>query len=149
MDQHLFDAFEEFLFAQVRMKYATRVLLRQGLKEADLDLTVEMMATLVELERHRGCSQTDLADLLVRDRASTTALLDNLAQRQLIERRSHDTDRRTKLIFLTALGEQRLVQVKAIFERVYRTASQGLDPHELQAAATLSARIKANCQGSA
>lgn len=83
---------------------AYRILVRRRFKEAQIDLTVEMLQVLGCLWQQDNQSQQELADRLLKDKVSMTYLINNLSKRQLVVRCDTDSDKRVKLIQLTPEG---------------------------------------------
>ncbi len=83
---------------------AYRILVRRRFKEAQIDLTVEMLQVLGCLWLKDNQSQQELADRLLKDKVSMTYLINNLSKRGLVIRCDTDVDKRVKLIQLTPAG---------------------------------------------
>lgn len=82
-------------------------------------LTDATWAPLVRLhDAGDGIQQKDLALRLGLREPSLVRLLDILQEGGLIERRSDETDRRAKLIFLTDAGRASVAQIRKILVRV-------------------------------
>jgi DNA-binding MarR family transcriptional regulator len=67
-------------------------------------LTQGQYTVLVTLNERGPLGQRRLAELVAVDARNIVAVLDSLAQRELIERRPDDTDRRRRLVALTDKG---------------------------------------------
>jgi MarR family transcriptional regulator for hemolysin len=78
--------------------------------------------------------QKDLAAALTLDGSSVVRLLDALEASHLIERREEDTDRRAKIITLTARGLSIIEQVETVSREVRNTTLIGLSHDELRVA---------------
>jgi MarR family transcriptional regulator for hemolysin len=78
--------------------------------------------------------QKDLAAALTLDGSSVVRLLDALEASQLIERREEDTDRRAKIIALTARGLSIIERVEAVSREVRNTTLIGLSDDDLRVA---------------
>jgi MarR family transcriptional regulator for hemolysin len=61
-----------------------------------------------------GISQKDLAVRVGLDGSSLVRLLDILAARGLVERRTDETDRRAKLVFLTEAGRMAVADIRHV-----------------------------------
>lgn len=87
----------------------TRMSFRQAitgiLKKSNVDITFEMLQILTCLWREQGISQQTLADRTVKDKASLTYLITNLEKKEMVCRKEGNSDRRNKLVYLTAKGE--------------------------------------------
>lgn len=70
-----------------------------------LGLTRSQWTVLVRLGWQPGCSQSELAEMLEVEKATAGRLIDRLEEEGLLERRSDDTDRRIKRIYMTERGQ--------------------------------------------
>ena len=98
----------EFFFKTA--KHRSRVLGRYGLTPGDA-------RALASLEAGEGRAMGALAEEWSCDASNATWMVDRLEERGLAERRSLPTDRRVKLVVLTALGRKTRA---AIMERMYQ-----------------------------
>lgn len=73
---------------------------------ADSGLTPNDARALFVLDRTRGRSMSELADEWLCDASNATWIVDRLEERGLAERRTIPTDRRVKLVVLTAKGDR-------------------------------------------
>lgn len=78
----------------------------------NINITLEMYLVLRCLWEKDGRNQQEISDLLYRDKASLTSLIDNLEKRNLVVRVQNQSDRRNKNIFLT--NEGNLIKQKVI-----------------------------------
>ena len=78
--------------------------------------------------------QKDLAAALALDGSSVVRLLDALEASKLIERREENSDRRAKIIALTARGWSIIEQVEAVSQEVRNATLIGLSDDELAVA---------------
>lgn len=73
---------------------------------AEDGLTVAQVGTLAYLYEEPDLGQNELAARLGIDRSNATLLIDELEDRGLVERKVSETDRRAKLLRLTAAGRK-------------------------------------------
>jgi DNA-binding MarR family transcriptional regulator len=124
---------------------AYRRLCQQNLDQVVENLTVDQALTLIVLNKHPGLSQQQIAELVFKDKASLTRIIELLVQKGLLSRALHATDRRKFDLHLTVPGQELLARLAATIERNQQTALRGLDAAELaQFHATLQ-KIMANC----
>lgn len=123
---------------------AFRSYLRQRFKECHLDLTAEMVQVLHYLWSHHCVNQQQIANAVNRDKASLTAMLDNLVRRELVERQEDRQDRRNKRIVLTAKGQALEQQVMPLVQEMYAVAGQTLPEQQLHAGLAMLAQITQN-----
>jgi DNA-binding MarR family transcriptional regulator len=123
---------------------AFRCYLRQRFKECDIDLTTEMMQVLRYLWRHDCVNQQQIADAVNRDKASLTAMLDNMVRRELVTRCEDSRDRRNKRIVLTTKGRALEHEVVPIIREMYAIAGKGVLPQQLEAGMAVLALLTQN-----
>src|SRR4249920_898241 len=84
---------------------------------ADRGLTPNDARALFALDRARGRSMSELADEWMCDASNATWIVDRLEERGLAERRTIPTDRRVKLVVLTATGDRtRREMIRTLYE---------------------------------
>ena len=67
----------------------------------ELGLTAAQWEVLSYIYRRQGLTQTELADLLATGKSPLGKKLDSLEAKGMVERKSDDTDRRVKRIYMT------------------------------------------------
>ena len=124
---------------------AYRRLCQQNIDLVMPNLTVDQGLVLLVLDKHPALSQQQIAELVFKDKASLTRIIELLVQKGLVSRAIHPTDRRKFDLHLTAPGRLTLGQLAGTIALNQQTALQGLGAEELaQFAATLQ-KIIANC----
>jgi DNA-binding MarR family transcriptional regulator len=87
-----------------------------------LDLKTGQLDVLMNLYRHPGMSQHDLARKLLVGRSNITMLVPQLEQRALVRRENDEKDKRVLRLFLTQSGEALLMEAlkvhMALIEKV-------------------------------
>ena len=78
----------------------------------DLDLTQKQVGMLWLVDDHPGISQTDLAQRLRMDRATTMAIVNRLAAKEYLLRGKSPSDARKQTLNLTDKGRKALVVAK-------------------------------------
>src|SRR5215467_10405364 len=91
-----------------------------------LGLTRSQWQTLAYLSNNEGIHQAGLADILEIEPITLVRILDRLAERGLIERRQHPTDRRTWLLFLKDAARPLLEDMQRIGEATRAEALSGV-----------------------
>jgi DNA-binding MarR family transcriptional regulator len=81
---------------------------------APLDLNPRTFALLRHIEAAEGQSQHALAEALRLPPSRMVALLDELEERNLVERRPHPTDRRVRALHLAPAGKRLLGKAKKV-----------------------------------
>lgn len=96
--------------------------LQRNLDEAGLDLTVDQWVLVDHVRRNPGISQTELAEMTVKDTPTVTRMLDLLIKKSLAERRPDPSDRRKFSVHLSPAGEATYEQALPIVVDVRRRA---------------------------
>ncbi len=82
---------------------------------APLDIKIVQLDVLMNLYRHPGMSQHDLARRLLVGRSNITMLLPQLERQGLLRREADGKDKRVMRLFLTAEGESLLMEALAVY----------------------------------
>jgi DNA-binding MarR family transcriptional regulator len=116
---------------------AFRDALRQLLKAAGTDLTSEMLPVMRYLWAHDGANQQEIANAVGRDKATLTAMIDNLVRRELVTRCEDSQDRRSKRIVLTAKGLELEQRIAPAFDAMITQAGRHVTTSQLRASAAV------------
>jgi DNA-binding MarR family transcriptional regulator len=81
---------------------------------------------LAYLSRYDGISQSDLAESLEIGRAALGGLVDRLEAMGLVRRAPHDSDRRAKLVYLTAEGSNVIDHMRVKSDQMSEAILAGL-----------------------
>lgn len=108
---------------------------------ADVALTQKQYAALHLIRANPGASQADIAALLGTDRATMMALIDRLDQRELVERRRSNTDRRRQELHLTTSGKAFLTKAEQILSEHEARFSSLFSEKELKTLVAALARV--------
>ena len=112
-----------FLLARLGLAFKARALAK--LEEAGFDpYDYSVLAILDEGARQ---AQATIADTLALDPSRLVALLDSLEERKLVERQRDPNDRRRHVVSITALGEQRLAELRDLVEELEDEYFEPLD----------------------
>ena len=121
------EAARHFTHLLYELRDCLRQFMQQKFKENNVDLTYEMHQIMACLWRKDGINQQELADLTLKDKASMTYLIDNLTKRGLVKRTEDSSDRRSKLIYLTAKGRGLGKKVEPWVTELFTIASRDFD----------------------
>jgi len=140
--------------ARLRFGFALVGLARRWRRELDermaaLGLSDAAWPPLVHLDRSGdGITQNELAARCGIDGSTLVRLLDMLAEQGLIERRVSPTDRRSRLVFLTAKGRRSLTSVYRVLQQAEVTMLRDIDDKHLQATLDIFAqKVPHECAG--
>jgi len=126
------------------MRSYLRRYLQVKIKEHQLDISFELVEILAYLWRKDGVNQQEIADIIFKDKSSTTYLIDNLVKRNLVKREKDGKDRRNKLIYLTAEGKQLQQQFYPLVIEMFEKATQGIQAAAMERALLLMNKMNDN-----
>lgn len=103
----------------VLLHAAMYIRLRLGEFLERYELTEGRHAVLMSLDRagSRGLSQAEVADQLMQSESNISSLINHLQKDGLVDRRWSDTDRRKRILHLTAPGQELLDRVETARHR--------------------------------
>lgn len=109
--------------AVLRAERAVASALARALQPFDLKLA--QLDLLMNVYRHPGISQHDLARRLLVGRSNVTMLLPALETRGLVTREGDEKDKRILRLSLTAPGEELLLRALDVYSALIEKAMQG------------------------
>jgi DNA-binding MarR family transcriptional regulator len=136
---------EQSLGYQIR--YAYRIFVKALADELGPHrVTTGQWSALRVLWQEDGLSQVELAQRMMVEKASLTAVLKAMASEGLITRVRNTEDRRKVNIFLTASGRRLKSKILPLIGRINKRATRGLSSAEVQQLRRLLARVMINLQ---
>jgi DNA-binding MarR family transcriptional regulator len=125
--------------ALVRAEKAVVAALSKALQP--LDLKLAQLDMLMNLYRHPGMSQHDLARKLLVGRSNITMLLPQLEKRGLLTRENDAKDKRIMRLTLTGDGEELLMEALHIYNGLIETVMAQTSPSECDRMGAMMTRI--------
>jgi MarR family transcriptional regulator, transcriptional regulator for hemolysin len=110
----------------------------------NLGFTRSQWQAIAYLSKNEGIHQAGLAELLEIEPITLVRILDKLAERGLIERRQHPTDRRTWLLFLKDAALPFLAAMQPIGEATRAEALEGVSESDRDKLLQTLTRMKTN-----
>ncbi len=96
---------------------------------------------LHELYANGAMHAGELAEAVEASAATVSGMLDNLSEAELVERTRSETDRRIVVVKLTRRGRRKVEARKAVWQRRWQEALEGVEDEELLTAAAVLERI--------
>ena len=81
------------------------------------DVQFNLMMLLRHQSGPQGLNQAQLSDMMLVNRANITSLIDRMEKSDLVTRTSVPSDRRSKIVKLTAHGEKLLDRIEPLYAR--------------------------------
>lgn len=113
-------------------------------QRAGFDLTPVQYVALLTVERRPDLDQATLAGLIAYDRTTITGVVDRLVQKGLATRRPSPSDRRARLLAITAEGRAVLAGIMPAVERAQQTLLRALSPEEAALFMAMMGRVVAD-----
>jgi DNA-binding MarR family transcriptional regulator len=127
----------------IAMVRAEKAVVRELTKAlAPFDLKLAQLDVLMNLFRHPGMSQHDLARKLLVGRSNVTMLLPQLELQGLLRRESDPKDKRIMRLTLTQEGETRLMQALAVYTELIEKVMAQSTPAQCDAMGEQMRRIE-------
>lgn len=111
---------------------------------ADTGLTLGQPKVLDYLKDHDGVSQKEIAAGCLIEAGSLTSILNRMEEKDLIERKMLNGNRRTFHIFMTESGKKNQKLVEEAFKKIEKTALNGISEEEQKLFMELFCRIYRN-----
>lgn len=110
-----------------------RQIIHRKMREHNIDVTFEMLHILRCLDRvDSKVNQQELANLTYKDKSSLSYLIKNMEKRGLVSREEDPSDKRNKLVVLTANGEKMHAEIREIIEDVYTKLEENVNSRHIQ-----------------
>ena len=110
----------------------------------DTGLTLGQPKVLDYLKEHDGASQKEIAAGCLIEAGSLTSILNRMEEKDLIERKMLNGNRRTFHIFMTESGKKNQKLVEEAFEKIEKTALNGISEEEQKLFMDIFCRIYQN-----
>ena len=110
----------------------------------DTGLTLGQPKVLDYLKEHDGASQKEIAAGCLIEAGSLTSILDRMEEKDLIERKMLNGNRRTFHIFMTESGKKNQKLVEEAFKKIEKTALNGISEEEQKLFMDIFCRIYRN-----
>ena len=111
---------------------------------ADTGLTLGQPKVLDYLKDHDGASQKEIAAGCLIEAGSLTSILNRMEEKNLIERKMLNGNRRTFHIFMTESGKKNQKLVEEAFKKIEKTALNGISEEEQKLFMEIFCRIYRN-----
>jgi DNA-binding MarR family transcriptional regulator len=110
------------------------------------DLTVDQALVLQFLSRGENLSQKELAELLLKEDASITRMVESLVKKKYLMRRKDSNDRRKSILKITAKGASSMDTLESMIISNREKALIGITETELIQVNTILNKIITNCK---
>lgn len=110
------------------------------------DITVDQCLILMILEKDSEISQKEVADLIFKDKASITRMIELMVKKDYLTRTIHQEDRRKFNLEITEKGKETMELINPTIQINRQTALNGLSPEEINFLDKTLKKIITNCK---
>ena len=112
----------------------------------ELGLTRSQWRVISPLLRHEGITQTELAELVVIEKAPLGRTLDRLEQHGWITRKTDPNDRRARRVYITDKVAPVVAHIRRVIRGLFADALRGFKDPDVEALVRHLMAVKANFQ---
>lgn len=124
---------------------AYRKFAQQRISEEIENLTIDQSIALIHLSKHPELRQNELAELLFKDNASLTRMINTMVKNGFIKRSMNEKDRRRFHLEITSHGKEVIEKLPKIISSNRAKALTKISQSELDQLNTTLKKIKSNC----
>ncbi len=125
----------------------TRMLLQKAFDEGKLKISVDQWIVLSQVSQKTNQNQRQIAEMVAKDPASITRILDLLEKQKLVKRSADKRDLRNSIISITTAGEKMLKSCSDKVVRFKKVAGKGLSQDDLNHLKTILDNLFENSGG--
>ncbi|MBW7675056.1 MarR family winged helix-turn-helix transcriptional regulator [Chryseobacterium chendengshani] len=118
---------------------------QQQLKANGFKITIDQWLTIKSILENPGITQNEIGDLVFKDNASVTRIIDLLVKSEFISRTAHAKDRRKTNLEVTDTGKKIIKEVQNLVENNRKTALENISAAELEVMNSTLIKITQNC----
>lgn len=133
-----------YLIEQAIKEY--RKLSQKNITKIVKDITIDQCLVLIILNKDEKISQNELANLIFKDNASVTRIIELMVKKDYLNRTIHKEDRRKFNLEITEKGKKTLELINPIAQVNRETALYGLSQEEINLLDTTLNKIITNCK---
>lgn len=133
-----------YLIEQAIKEY--RKVSQRNISKIVKDITIDQCLVLIILDNNNQISQNELANLIFKDNASITRMIELMVKKEYINRTIHKEDRRKFNLEITEKGKKTLELINPIVLLNRETALNGLSLEEINLLDKTLNKIITNCK---
>lgn len=119
---------------------------QKRINEQGLDITIDQWLVLKSLDSNNDLPQNQLAELVFKDVASVTRIVDLLVKKEYLVRSTHSDDRRRFVLEITEKGREVIAKAGSIVNENRSIALSGLKAEDVNNVQSLLRQIIQNCK---
>lgn len=123
-----------------------RMYAQKKLREHGFKITIDQWLVIKCILENPTITQHELSELVFKDNASVTRIIDLLIKANYLEKEINPDDRRKFMLQVTKSGEEIIKNVQEIVLQNRNKALKGIDAKELEIADAVLRKIITNCK---
>ncbi len=116
-----------------------------NIKKVAEDITIDQGLVLILLEQNPDCCQREIAELIFKDMASMTRIIDLMVRKDFLKRSINEKDRRRFSLTISSKGNKTIKKLIPTVQQSRSTALNGLSAKDIAQMHNSLNRIIANC----
>lgn len=121
---------------------------QRQLKASGFTITIDQWLIIKAVLENPGITQNEIGDLVFKDNASVTRIIDLMVKSGYMLRHIHSEDRRKTNLEITDSGKKIIKDVQKIVETNRSTALEGISNEEMEIMNSAMLKISENCLNS-
>lgn len=118
---------------------------QKNIKASNINVTIDQWLILKSIKDNPGLTQKEIAEMVFKDYASVTRIIETLVNRSYLKRSFHETDRRRYKLELTPDANKTLKKLLPIIHSNRLQGLEGVSKHALQQMQKTLKAIIDNC----
>ncbi|WP_298758340.1 MarR family transcriptional regulator [uncultured Psychroserpens sp.] len=118
---------------------------QKNISEKIKDMTIDQGMVLLFLNEHPELTQKEIAELVFKDNASMTRMINTMVQKKHLKRTINSKDRRRYIIKITDKGRGVLKTLPPIIHQNRNSSLKGITKNELNQLEIILNKIRTNC----
>ncbi|MDB4293347.1 MarR family transcriptional regulator [Maribacter sp.] len=118
---------------------------QSNIRKIESNITIDQALLLILLQSRPELTQVEMAEVLFKDYASITRMIELMVKNEYLTRNESQEDRRRKELIISKKGENIIKKLFPVIEENRNTALKGLSQSEIEQLDTLLKKITNNC----
>ncbi|MBK8504114.1 MAG: MarR family transcriptional regulator [Saprospiraceae bacterium] len=121
-------------------QFAQRCISNEG-----IDITIDQLLVLRAIVDYEGISQSQIGEMIFKDYASVTRMIDLLVKKGYLHRAYHQEDRRRHALNITTQGQEVIERLNPIVSEYRSTALHNVHENEVNLVRKVLKKLIENC----
>ncbi|HEX8016247.1 MAG TPA: MarR family transcriptional regulator [Flavobacterium sp.] len=123
-----------------------RKIAQKNISQIVNDITVDQCLLLIILDKNATYSQKEIAELIFKDSASITRIIELMVKKDYLTRQINESDRRKFNLEITEKGKKTIELLTPVIHKNREDALEGLSNEDIELLDKLLTKIISNCK---